>query len=157
MRSSFLLGCVVAVSIVATGCSSSDMGGTGGSSGATGGSGGGQAGGTGGQAGGHAGAGGQGGAPAPTDCSPPCSAGSVCVGSGVQGGAVFFADAGVCPQGRHAQGDVCVQDLSYACMPMPSACNGTLSCACASATLCTQGHLCNVQSPTELTCIEAVP
>ena len=90
-----------------------------------------------------------------TDCHPACGSGQICVGSGVQGGAVFFADGGVCPAGRHAQGQICVQDLTWACKALPSGCNGTATCACASS-LCTQGS-CNVPSPDELTCILAVP
>jgi hypothetical protein len=160
MRKTSILGWVFVVSIAAMGCSSSDVGGTGGTSGSTGGSGGtisSTGGSTSGGAGGHAGgSGGLGGAGGASDCNPECPAESVCVGSGIQGGAVFFADAGVCPQGRHAQGNICVQDLSYSCMPLPSACNGTVTCSCAGS-LCPASHTCSVQQPGELTCIEAVP
>ena len=90
-----------------------------------------------------------------TDCHPACASGSVCVGSGVQGGAVFFADGGVCPAGRHAQGNICVQDLTFACMPIPSGCNGTPTCACASS-LCS-GRPCVTATSDEVTCILAVP
>ncbi len=62
----------------------------------------------------------------------------------------------MCPQGRHAQNNICVQDLTYTCMPLPSACNGTVSCSCA-ASLCASSHTCSVQDAGELTCIQAVP
>src|SRR3954470_9305471 len=91
-----------------------------------------------------------------TDCNPACASGSVCVGTGTQGGAVFFADAGVCPAGRHAQGNICIQNLTFACMPIPSSCNGTATCACASS-LCNGHGSCGAPSPGELTCILAVP
>jgi hypothetical protein len=91
-----------------------------------------------------------------TDCNPACGSGSVCVGTGVQGGAVFFADGGVCPAGRHAQGNICIQNLTFACMPIPSGCNGTATCACASS-LCNGHGGCGAPSPGELTCILAVP
>lgn len=90
-----------------------------------------------------------------TDCHPACGSGSVCVGTGTQGGAVFFADGGVCPPGRHAQGGICVQDLAFTCMPIPSGCNGAATCACASS-LC-NGRLCSTPTLDELTCILAVP
>ena len=53
--------------------------------------------------GGHSGDAGPDATAGTTDCNPACGSGSVCVGTGVQGGAVFFADGGVCPAGRHAQ------------------------------------------------------
>ncbi len=90
-----------------------------------------------------------------TGCTPACGAGSVCVGTGTQGGAVFFADGGVCPPGRHVENNRCVQDLTFACMPIPSACNGNATCACASS-LC-NGRSCGAPSPGEITCILAVP
>lgn len=153
MHSTRVVGLLLLFSIAAMGCSSSDGGGTGGSTGATGGAGGSA---TGGAAGGAGGEAGQAGTSGSTDCNPACGAGSVCVGSGIEGGAVFLADGGMCPPGRHLQGNACVQDLSYACMPIPSGCNGTVSCSCA-GTLCATLHTCNVQSPGEITCIEAVP
>jgi len=112
----------------------------------------------GGQAGGAAaghGGGGQGGANA-TGCTPACATGSVCVGSGTQGGAVYFADAGVCPPGRHAENNVCLQDLTYECMPIPSACNGTVTCSCAAAALCA-ARPCISANATEVRCVQLVP
>jgi hypothetical protein len=131
--------------------SSGDAGGTGGTSG-QGGTGAGTGGG-----GGHAGAGagGSGGASA-TDCSPACGSGQICVGSGTEGGAIIVPnDAGVCPTGTHPSGSTptfCQNDLSYGCKPLPSGCNGTLTCACACS-----NPICQIISPTELTCVQAVP
>jgi hypothetical protein len=167
---------LVAVSAVAwNGCSSTSNlangGGSGGGSGSGGqaGSGpGGQAGGgAGGHAGGAAGAGGQAGGGAGghagaqggasgTDCSPHCDTSSVCVGTGTQGGAVIQPDAGVCPPGRHVQNNLCVQDLAYQCSPIPSACNGTVTCSCAATSLCS-GRTCLSASPTEVLCVLQVP
>jgi hypothetical protein len=168
----------VAACVTAASCSSTAiMGGTGGQNG--GGDGGSGAGGTGaggsslggntgtidggpkdgGQAGsgGKSGAGGQSGigGAGGSDCSPACSSGSVCVGTGLEGGAVFFPDGGVCPPGRHVENNLCVQDLSFACMPIPSGCNGTATCACASS-LC-NGRVCGTPRPGELTCLLLVP
>jgi hypothetical protein len=163
----------VAVCLVAGACSSTTNGngGQGGQTGSGGsgsggqqtGAGGNSAGGAGGTgnsgAGGHASDAGQDAAgPDATgagDCHPACGTGFVCVGTGVQGGAVFFADGGVCPAGRHAQGNICIQDLTWACKPIPSGCNGVATCACASS-LCTQGG-CSSPTLDELTCILAVP
>ena len=91
-----------------------------------------------------------------TDCNPACGSGSVCVGTGIQGGAIFMPDdAGVCPAGRHVESGFCLQDLTFACMPIPSGCNGAATCACASS-LC-NGRTCNVPSPGEMTCVLQVP
>ncbi|MES1206331.1 MAG: hypothetical protein ABUS79_10380, partial [Pseudomonadota bacterium] len=132
-------------------------GGHGGQAGA-GGTGGGGGSAAGGQAGGAAaghGGGGHGGANA-TDCTPACATGSICVGTGTQGGAVFLADAGVCPAGRHAENNICVQDLFYQCMPIPAACNGTVSCSCAAPTLC-GGRTCLSATAIEIRCVLEVP
>lgn len=129
-----------------SGSSSDGGGGTGGSSG------------LGGQGGSAQGTGGSGGAVA-TDCAPGCSTGKVCVGSGVEGGVLLIPnDAGVCPDGYHVSGNFCQHDLSYACQPMPSACNGTLDCTCAS-TLCPSsgGYSCQVASASELLCVLLAP
>lgn len=92
---------------------------------------------------------------AATGCNPACGTGSVCVGTGTEGGAIFFPDGGVCPTGRHLSGDFCVQDLTFACMPIPSGCNGTATCACASS-LC-NGRFCRVPTAGELDCVLQVP
>jgi hypothetical protein len=140
-----------------SGCSSSlgsnDGGGTGGGSGTgTGGNGTG----TGGNGTGTGGSGGQGGNGGMT-CSPACGSGSICVGTGIEGGALFMPnDAGVCPAGRHLSGNICENDLAYACMPIPAGCGGTVTCACASS-LCPASHSCQGPSGGILTCIEAVP
>ena len=88
-------------------------------------------------------------------CNPACGTGSVCVGTGTEGGAIFFPDGGVCPAGRHVSNGFCVQDLTFACMPIPSGCNGTATCACASS-LC-NGRFCRVPSAGELDCVLQVP
>jgi hypothetical protein len=90
-------------------------------------------------------------------CSPACGSGSICVGTGTEGGALIFPnDGGVCPTGRHLSEHICVSDLAYACMPIPSGCSGTVTCTCASS-LCTTPHICQGPSGGVLTCIEAVP
>ncbi len=109
--------------------------------------------------GGKSGAGGQSGAGG-SDCSPACAASAVCVGTGIQGGVIFFADGGVCPPGRHVENNFCVQDLTFTCMPIPSGCNGTSTCACASS-LCntdgSAGRVCATPRAGELTCVQQVP
>jgi hypothetical protein len=98
-----------------------------------------------------------------TDCSPPCQTDQICVGTGTEGGAVIMPnDAGVCPAGSHVTdpgGGVafCQRDLAYACAPMPSSCNGTLACACATATCPSGPYSCQVAGPRELLCVELVP
>ncbi len=102
------------------------------------------------------GSGGQGGAGGMT-CSPACSTGSTCVGTGIEGGALILPnDAGVCPSGRHPSGNICEDGLACACMPIPAGCGGTVSCTCASS-LCPASHACQGPSGGILTCIEAVP
>ncbi len=133
-----------------TGCSSTLSSNDGSGSGGSG-SGGSGSGGSGSGTGGS----GQGGSGAMT-CTPACGSGSVCVGSGTVGGALIRPDdAGVCPTGRHASGDICVTELAYACMIIPAGCGGTVTCECAS-TLCPASHACQPSGPV-LTCIEAVP
>jgi hypothetical protein len=91
-----------------------------------------------------------------SDCNPACGSGSVCVGTGIQGGAIFLPnDAGVCPAGRHVENGFCLQDLTFACMPIPSGCNGAATCTCASS-LC-NGRTCGTPTLDELTCIQFVP
>lgn len=80
----------------------------------------------------------------------------MCVASGTQGGAVFFADAGVCPPGRHPVDNICLQDLDYQCMPIPAACNGTVTCDCAKA-LCGNTRPCLSANATEVSCILLAP
>jgi hypothetical protein len=129
-----------------SGCSSS----LGSSDGGSGGSGTG----TGGSGTGTGGAGGEGG---DVTCSPACGNGTICVGTGTQGGVQIMAsDAGVCPSGRHRSGDTCITDLSYACMPIPAGCGGAVTCTCASS-LCPSQHTCAGPSGGILTCIESVP
>jgi hypothetical protein len=130
-----------------TGCSSTSSSNDGSGTGGTG---------TGGSGTGTGGSGGQGGSGAMT-CSPACGSGSICVGTGTEGGALFMPDdAGVCPTGRHPSGNICVTDLAYGCMTIPAGCGGTVTCACASS-LCPASHACQGPSDGILTCIEAVP
>jgi len=141
----------------ATGTGGTGTGGTG-----TGGTGtGGTAGGSGGRGGhgGHGAQGGQGGlgAGGGMTCSPVCGNRSICVATGTEGGALIMPnDAGVCPSGRHLNGQTCVSDLSYVCMTIPAGCAGTVTCACASS-LCSTLHTCEEPSGGILSCIEAVP
>lgn len=132
--------------------------GVGGGGGATGGHGGGSDGGHGGGSDGGAGAGGASG-DAGVNCSPACTTGSVCVGTGIVGGVVItVTDAGVCPAGTHPSSvsPFCERDLTYACMTLPTACGGSVSCTCAS-TLCPNLHICQVRGDGVLTCIQQVP
>jgi hypothetical protein len=69
---------------------------------------------------------------ASVDFSERCAAGSFCLGTGTEGGAILMPnDAGVCPAGSYNPGgaiNTCVRQLSYACVPIPAACNGTITC-----------------------------
>ena len=149
MRSLLFTSILVLAVGLGAGCGS-NLGGSDGGTGGTSGSGG--------QGGGGTGAGGGGGAVA-TDCAPGCGAGKICVGTGTEGGALIMPDdAGVCPTGRHLSGNACQLDLSYACQPMPSACNGTLACACADALCPSNGpYTCQVASASELLCVILAP
>jgi hypothetical protein len=153
MRANLLVGLVLLAFGIGVGCAStngsSDGGGTGGTGGSTG---------QGGSATGGTGAGGQ----SATDCSPACPTDQICVGTGTQGGAVVLPVDGGCPAGSHITdpgGAVafCERDLAYTCAPMPSACNGTLACACATSLCPTGPYSCQVASARELLCVEQVP
>ena len=90
-------------------------------------------------------------------CSPLCGAGSVCVGTGTEGGPIILADAGVCPAGTHPSGisNICNRDLTYQCMPIPAACGGGApTCACAASALCPPSHICRLQTDGALQCVE---
>jgi hypothetical protein len=81
----------------------------------------------------------------PGGCSPPCGAGSICVRDQVMGGAVVLPDdAGGCPSGYYSNGSICERDPSFFCAPLPSGCNGTVTCGCA-GTLCTTQQTCPYQ------------
>jgi len=137
------------------GCSSTSGSGDGGGSGgnATGGSGGSSGG-----SGGAVGPGGASGAGGGMTCSPACGNGSICVATGTEGGALIFPnDAGVCQPGRHLSGNICINDLAYACLTIPAGCAGTVSCACASSLCPAQYQLCEGPSGGVLSCIQAVP
>jgi hypothetical protein len=80
------------------------------------------------------------------------------VGSGIEGGVLVFpGDGGVCPSGRHLQGNTCASNLTYACEPIPSGCNGAVTCSCASASLCTSQQICSMLGANEITCVLAAP
>ena len=165
MRATPFVALVVLAIALGAGCAqsggSSDGGGASGQGGTGAGTGG--SGGRGGSGGyGGAGTGGGGGATA-TDCSPPCQTDQICVGTGTEGGAIIFPnDAGMCPVGSHVSDPggsiaVCQRDLSYACGPMPSSCNGTLACDCAGLCPTAGGYSCQVASARELLCVLLAP
>lgn len=89
-------------------------------------------------------------------CGPACNRGSVCVKEQVSGGArIPEDDAGACPQGEHPNGSgTCERDATYMCQPIPAACNGTVSCACAQG-LCFGS--CQNASQTQIECLALVP
>jgi hypothetical protein len=73
----------------------------------------------------------------------------------VSGGVFIPEDAGACPEGEHPSGNgSCDHDPSYSCQPIPAACNGKVSCACAQS-LCF--GMCQSASQDELDCVELVP
>jgi hypothetical protein len=92
-------------------------------------------------------------------CDPGCSAGSVCVTQGIEGGAlVLESDAGTCPAGTHpastSQLSACLRDPSYSCMPIPAACDSKVACPCVGS-LCDGS--CQSATSAQVTCIELVP
>jgi hypothetical protein len=95
------------------------------------------------------------------DCNPPCAAGSFCLGTGTEGGAILMPnDAGVCPAGSYNPGgaiNACIRQLSYACVPIPPACNGTITCGCAPSPCGEGGRVCQETSANEVTCVLQVP
>jgi hypothetical protein len=90
----------------------------------------------------------------PTTCGSAgtCPSGRICVVTVSGGGACFLPDdAGICPNGQHGGPGCCDNTTTtYDCQPLPAACSGTLSCACASPSLCTCG--CQVTGPESLGC-----
>ena len=112
------------------------------------------AGGHGGSIGGGGSGGGTGGPGACGDQS--CGTGEVCVRHQTQGGPCFLSDGG-CPPGRTLAGQCCVADPVYGCVPRPSACVSTLTCACAAAALCNAGQTCTMPSVNEIDCTLLAP
>lgn len=89
---------------------------------------------------------------APSGCTPECTGGNVCVRRQFQGGPIVTVDdAGACPMGRHAEGNVCVPDPTYACEPKPALCGDVFDCSCAS-TVCTGGYVCRGTTRHEIDC-----
>ncbi len=88
---------------------------------------------------------------AATTCgSANCSATEICVRQRVLGGAFLQPDdAGMCPAGRHREGDSCVADYSYRCAARP-ACT-TVDCACLGS-LCAASYMCRGAEASLLTC-----
>jgi hypothetical protein len=96
----------------------------------------------------------------PTACgTATCAAGDICVVTESGGGPCLSPDdAGLCPDGKPPTGGCCNREVTdYACAPLPGACGGTLSCACA-ASLCTCGG-CGVPNDVgnTLHCVCVVP
>lgn len=91
-----------------------------------------------------------------TGCGPSCGAGSVCAGVTVSGGGVEFPDAGVCPKGTHLAGASCQNDpvTAFSCKPAPAACNGKITCACASSAC---DGSCQSAENNQIDCVELVP
>ncbi len=91
-----------------------------------------------------------------TGCGPSCGAGSVCAGVTFSGGGVEFPDAGVCPKGTHLAGQTCQNDptTTFSCKPAPAACNGRITCACASSAC---SGSCQSAENNQIDCVELVP
>jgi hypothetical protein len=92
-----------------------------------------------------------------TGCGPTCGAGSVCVGETAEGGAVELPDdAGACPEGSHSSGQICQRDPVeiFSCKAAPAACNGKITCACASSAC---SGTCQSAEKNQIDCVELVP
>jgi len=86
-----------------------------------------------------------------------CNPGEMCVQTTTSGGACFApSDGGACPPGTVMQGSCCVNmSTTSACQPIPAACGGSPSCACAS-TAC-GGCLCQGTTAGVLSCACLAP
>jgi hypothetical protein len=86
-----------------------------------------------------------------------CNPGEVCVVTTTSGGPCLQPDdAGACPPGSQKNGMCCTfTSTQSACQPLPAACAGVPSCACASS-LCT-GCMCQGASSSEVDCFCAAP
>jgi hypothetical protein len=97
-----------------------------------------------------------------SDCSSCTAAGTVCVEHQLEGGALFRADAGRCPNGRIAVGSICQSPPSFECQHLPAACQtapGSLAiahCTCARS-LCGSANLCEDVTPTHMKCTLQAP
>jgi hypothetical protein len=90
-------------------------------------------------------------------CNPACTSGEVCLRAQTIGGAIFYVDeAGACPPMRHPEGNLCVQNPTFSCAPIPSGCGGTPTCACASP-LCAAPCNCTDASAAEIDCVCFAP
>ena len=89
---------------------------------------------------------------APSGCMPECGASDVCVKSQFNGGAALpVDDAGMCPEGDHAENGLCVSDPVFACEPKPASCGIPFDCSCASV-LCKSGYTCSGTTQHEVDC-----
>ncbi len=83
----------------------------------------------------------------------PCPSGQACVITTAGGGACQAPDdAGLCPDGKPGTPGQCCDNTTttYACQPLPAACNGALACPCASS-LCQCGG-CDIADAGTLKC-----
>jgi hypothetical protein len=68
------------------------------------------------------------------------------------GGACYPPDGG-CPAGSSPSGSCCVADPVYRCAPLPAACDGQLTCACAKETFCKAPTInCTTPTAVEIDC-----
>jgi len=98
-----------------------------------------------------------------------CTATQACVAYRTIGGVLIVPEAGVCPGGRHLEGNVCQTDFAYKCADLHGACAGQpVSCACAqpptnSPGVCPVGYgSCSAPSPSvdaaaQLICQQLAP
>lgn len=84
-------------------------------------------------------------ASSPTCGTESCTAGEVCVAYRTVGGALFVPDQnGMCPAGRHVEGDRCEPDFGYTCAPLSQCTSLGTSCHCASGSRCASDNACRV-------------
>jgi hypothetical protein len=103
---------------------------------------------------GGGGGGGQGGSSGTVVCGDAsCATGEICIRQQpFPGGACYPPDGG-CPTGSSPSGPCCVADPVYRCAPLPAACNGEPTCACAKETFCKAPTInCTTPSAVEIDC-----
>jgi hypothetical protein len=107
---------------------------------------------------GGGGSGGGGGSSGTSCGDAACGAAQVCVRTQTLGGAQNCpGDGGTCPQGYELVGGCCVMTPVWNCVARPAGCGASVTCACATGTLCMSGQVCSMPRDNQIDCTLLAP